>query len=177
MDRGLNFMFNKEFNECYEEHAERIYKYCEICVGSVMDAEEVFQETWTDFYKKLRKGEYYIRSCIALLITIARNKSLTLKRDKKYHDNIVDREDEIAFSSNTEEEYDKKTTQEIMATNIETLPNPLENIVKLRIFNQLSYKEIAEELGITIASAKQKMYRARVILREKLIPLKDDLTY
>ena len=51
---------------------------------------------------------------------------------------------------------------------IESLDSNYQDIIRLRFFEEKSIKEIAEELGISVANTKVRIMRAKKVLAELL---------
>jgi len=55
-----------------------------------------------------------------------------------------------------------------MAAALESLPEELRDAVRLRLFEQLSLAEVAEQLGIALSTAKKRVYIGSRVYREAL---------
>ena len=58
-------------------------------------------------------------------------------------------------------------TQRVLAE----LPEIFRTVLVLREFEQLSYQEIADTLGISIGTVESRLFRARARFRDKLLAL------
>jgi RNA polymerase sigma-70 factor (ECF subfamily) len=65
--------------------------------------------------------------------------------------------------------YDSEETVQIVREEMENLPVILREAVTLREIDELSYDEIARLLKVSVGTAKTRVFRARQILRGKLI--------
>ncbi len=65
--------------------------------------------------------------------------------------------------------YDSGETINIVREEIENLPVILREAVTLREIDEFSYDEIAKLLRISVGTAKTRVFRARQVLRDKLI--------
>jgi len=59
---------------------------------------------------------------------------------------------------------------EIMQSVLEELPKDLREVVHLRLFEDLTMREVAERLGIGLTTAKERFFRGSSIYRTKLEP-------
>jgi RNA polymerase sigma-70 factor, ECF subfamily len=59
-------------------------------------------------------------------------------------------------------------TEQAIKVLINTLPSIYQEVLLLYEFDELSIREIAEKLSISISSAKARLHRGRKMLREKL---------
>ena len=55
-----------------------------------------------------------------------------------------------------------------IASAIESLPAEFKELIALRHFTGLSYEEIAEVKGMPLGTVKNKLFRARAVLKERL---------
>ena len=69
---------------------------------------------------------------------------------------------EIPFE---EKGYD---TKEDLYEQVQSLEEPARTIIKLRFFEELSLKEIAEITGLKLNTVKTKLYRGLKLLKEKI---------
>jgi RNA polymerase sigma-70 factor (ECF subfamily) len=65
----------------------------------------------------------------------------------------------------------RRELSELVYAAIEQLPEPYRTTVRLRDVEELSIEEVAELTGATVAAAKTRLHRARLTLRERLLPL------
>jgi RNA polymerase sigma-70 factor (ECF subfamily) len=63
---------------------------------------------------------------------------------------------------------ERKELKERITTQVQALPEPYRQVASLRYLDDRSYPEIAEDLGVPEKVVKQRMWRARSILRMKL---------
>lgn len=67
-----------------------------------------------------------------------------------------------------EEEVELREMRKLLLDAIETLPSRYRTVVQLRYATQLSFREIGQELGIPVATAKTYFHRAKEVLRALL---------
>ncbi len=104
------------------------------------------------------------------LIRVVKNGSLNYALRKQRERNAYQKflyEDKQQQTSG-ETDLLKKETQKIALRALSALPKPLKEVIILREYGELNYKEIGKVLGITEGNVKIRMFRAREQL-EKLI--------
>ena len=69
-----------------------------------------------------------------------------------------------------EEQVEQDELRELLLEAIELLPSPARSVVLLRYTLQMSFREIGQELGVPVATAKTYFYRAKKPLRALLEP-------
>lgn len=98
------------------------------------------------------------------LFTIVRRECSRLERKLFAHEDLHDDRiaAELALRSNDELRME-------LAFALESLPPHYLEIILLRDFEEMTISEICERLGVTIAVAKSRLRRARVLVREYLL--------
>lgn len=104
------------------------------------------------------------------VLTIAQNSVIDYWRRKAREEEITDNFQEIKneFASSPEELLISKQEQQHIINTIASMDSSYRRIVELRFFEEKSIKEIAEELGISVANTKVRIMRAKKILAELL---------
>lgn len=152
----------QSMDEIYQKYAKMVYKYLLSRTQSRDVAEELTQET---FYQAIRSIKRYDGSCklSTWLCAIARNQLLVYQRKHPQAEELkeCDRITESA-EKNTLESMDKV---ELMRR-LHLCPEPFREILYLRIFGTLSFKEIGEIMGRTENWARVTYYRGKEKLRK-----------
>ena len=156
-----------DFDTLYLGSYRGLCAYASRFVG-IDEAEEIVQDTmmWLwDNKQTLIPG----KSIKALLLRIVHNKAL----NRIKHNNVLSRvHQQIEY--NLREQFDSPdmylSTEltELLERALEKLPNNLREVFILSRVERLSYKEIAERLGITVKSVDNRHSRTMKILREEL---------
>jgi RNA polymerase sigma-70 factor, ECF subfamily len=132
-------------------------------------AEDAFQETFIRVFEN--RTSFRGDNFAAWLFTIARNTCLNQirsRRDQESYDEVFH---SIDYSENNSDLGMKSEIEKAIAT----LPLPMREAVLLREYEDFSYQEIADTLGIDLSLAKVRVHRARLILRKLLKPLVKEL--
>lgn len=161
----------KAFLELYNRYASRVYSYCNRILDNKEDARDVFQETFIRFYESA-KVERIMTNVPGFLLKIARNLCFNFKRTR--HRNVTI-EDYMHF-----EEYSKSHEMdellELINLALTGLSDGLREAFVLREYEGMSYAEISDFLGISIALVKVRIFRAKQKIREFLAPHIAELT-
>jgi RNA polymerase sigma-70 factor, ECF subfamily len=136
--------------------------------GSPVDAEDIVQETFLKAYRNLDsfRGQsgYY-----TWLYSIARNLCIDEFRKRKYEKLQVSvPADELELASDTFAEQDRKEDVLLLRQAIAMLPEILRTVVVMKTIDGMSYPEISEITGVNEQTLKNRMFRARKELAEKL---------
>lgn len=156
------------FKVLYEEYGPRVYRYCLRMLGDPTNAEDAFQETFIRIYEK--RHLYNGSNFASWLFTIARNTCYNTLRQRK---DFVEFDEEYHNSHNIpESNYGIKLSLEQA---IAQLPVVFREVIILREYEDYSYQEIADMLGVELNLVKVRVFRARVALRKLLNPVEKEV--
>lgn len=151
----------QDFKEIYISYYKLVYYVSLMIVKDEHIAEDIMQDTFVSFmnhiedYQDDGKVKQY-------LTTISRNLSLNYLKRKSRVNEIAD-EEIIASAGEKSNEYSRI---DIMLTLEKTLSLQEANIVSLKVLFDYSFKEISEELNLTIGATQAQYYRAIDKLKE-----------
>lgn len=173
------------FKELFDRHSTLVYNVAYRMLQDKLDAEDVTQEVFLEAYKSLKN--FRVESRLSTwLYRIAVNRSLNHQRKKRLQRWITfDFEapehsaDNLVLHGAAEDGPDglmeKQDTERIVQEAINSLPDRQRTALLLHRYEELSYEDIAEVLGVTIASVESLLHRAKQALVRKLLPLKGEL--
>jgi RNA polymerase sigma factor (sigma-70 family) len=143
----------------FERHGDRIFGFCLRKMGSRQEAEDAHQNTFLYAFRALQRGVRPI-SETAWLFKIAENACLAAHRSNgRRRAREIDHDPELigAFPAGEEE----SGTAAALRTALDKLPTNQRQALLLREWRGLSYREIAAELGLTVAAVETLIFRAR----------------
>ncbi len=143
--------------EIYQQYAMTVYRYLFSLVRDSDLAEELTQET---FCQAIGSIDRYDGSCklTTWLCGIAKN---VLRTHRRKHPPAEDIDDAPLQSPSAEEHYLAADGRLTLLRRLHALPEPYREIVYLRSFGNLSFREIGELLGKTENWARVTFYRAK----------------
>lgn len=166
---------NKAFDELLERTQSKIYAYIVFVVRNEDVANDIFQETFVKVITKLHEGRYTDSGKFMFWLTrIAHNAIMDWYRAIK-SDHVVDLADDNNLSNlQGEEVCDSYRESEIVNEQVkqdvkrmmEALPAPQREVVFMRYYQQLSFKEIAKLTGVSINTSLGRMRYALMNLRK-----------
>jgi RNA polymerase sigma factor (sigma-70 family) len=128
------------------------------------DAEDIIQNAFYKLYTLLDDlTEYNIRPWF---FRVALNEYIDLKR-KKEHQNIYLNEKIYSKLQQTDREFETILNKDEIFYLLKDVKKEYKEIFFLKYYYDFSYDEIASILDIKVNSVKQKLYRARKIIRTK----------
>lgn len=158
-------MNEKDFEQVYRTYFDPVYRYALALTRDVHDAEELTQET---FFKAMQAIDGFRGDCAlkTWLCGIAKNAFLSEQRRKKPEsvDELPERADDSAGPEALALQKDESLR---LHRALHALPEPYREVFSLRVFGQLSFREIGEIFGKTENWACVVYHRARSRLREK----------
>lgn len=168
-----------------KRHKDKVYTYIFLMVKNEHLANDIFQETFIKVIKSLNAGKYKENGkFISWVVRIAHNLIIDYFRKEKQMKTYSNDEYETdLFNSN---KFSDKTIEENIIHEqvcndvrklVNFLPEEQKEVVLLRHYMGLSFKDIAEQTNVSINTALGRMRYALINLR-KLIEEKNlSLTY
>ena len=152
-------------------HSPELFRFLARFTGNAASAEDVVQETFLQVH--LSAGTFESgRRFRPWVYTIAANKARDLLRSQGRRPTVQltppDDETDIAQlwegllqdTTTPDQQLQLKQRQEFVREVIGQLPGHLREILVLAYFNQLSYKELADVLGIPLGTVKSRLHSA-----------------
>ena len=149
----------------YDAYYMRVFSYVMTLCGDRHTAEEITQDT---FYRAFYKtAEYRNESDEATwLCAIAKNRFLDEKRKQR---KMTEMPEEIPDTeSNIEQAATDRDTSFRIHVALHGLEEPYREIFELRVFGELSFREIGTIFGKTENWARVTYHRARLKLQERM---------
>ncbi len=165
----------KDFKENILPIKNRLYRFAVRIVSDPVEAEDVVQEVLIKVWKNREKMEE-IANAEAWCLRVTKNLCIDKLRSK--HKRVV------SFASESPETLrisDKgatpyqiasmKDTLQYIQNLMKQLPEKQKAVMQLRDIEELTYKEIAEALDITLNQVKINLFRARKEIKDQLVRL------
>jgi len=165
---------NRAFDLLLERTQTKLFSYILFVVRDRDRANDVFQETFVKVITKLNEGKYTATGKFAAwLMRIAHNVMMDYYRDR-HAQNLVDtpQGDEVLamakgdmLDSNVENRYVNEQVLSDVKRLMDLLPAPQREVVFMRFYQAMSFKEIAETTGVSINTALGRMRYAVLNMR------------
>lgn len=166
---------NRAFDELLSRNQEKIFTYIMYVVKDEDLANDLFQETFLKVITKLQNRQYSDSGKFIWWLTrIAHNVIIDYYRALK-SDKVVDapRENDLSnlrsasvMDSNRESELNNAQVLKDVKRLMEALPETQRDVVYMRFFQELSFKEIAELTNVSINTSLGRMRYALINLRK-----------
>jgi RNA polymerase sigma-70 factor (ECF subfamily) len=160
------------FREFVEKYRPNVMRPCHSLVHSLDDAEDLTQETFIEVYHSI--GRFRGKAALSTWIyRIAVNKSLNhIRKNKK--ESLVSRigsffgKDEPGIPVTENTALEEKEKMKILYGAVDSLSRNQRIAFTLHKYDELSYKEIAEVMNVSVSSVESLIHRAKRNLQKKL---------
>ncbi len=159
----------RAFNELYERHVTRVYRYLLVRVGNVADAEDLTSQTFLVAMENLHKyrGE---RPFLAWLFGIARHKVADKYRQQKPEIDLEAAGDLADTQETPDTIVSQKLQIEAVAQKLQTLSPDRAEVISLRLFGGLDIPEIARLMQKQEPAVRMLLHRGLQDLQTRLNP-------
>ena len=166
---------NAAFDKLLQRYESKVYTYIAYSVQDEETAQDLFQDCFIRIITKLQNGQYTENGKFASwVMRIAHN--LIIDHHRQRQANVLLSNDEsegdlfsnaaISVDENREREMiDAQTLNEVKAL-IRLLPKTQREVVLMRFYQDLSFKEIAELTNVSINTALGRMRYALINMRK-----------
>ena len=165
---------NIAFDTLLLRHKDRLYNYIYQLVRYSDVADDIFQETFVKVITTVRQGRYHDMGKFSAWVTrIARNLAIDSFRAEKSEAAVSTDNAEVDILNRRE--LSDETIEDIMIdlqieddirSLVERLPEMQRQVLTMRFYQDLSFKEIAELTGVSINTALGRMRYAILNLRK-----------
>lgn len=178
-DQNLVTQYIQGNEACLEmlinRHKDRIFTTIILIVKDSYIAEDLFQETFIKIIKNLKKGKYNEEGkFLPWAIRIARNMAIDYFRKMKRMPIVTGSDGEDVFRKiklavdNHEEQMIRLEKESMVRAVINKLPEEQRQVLILRHYGDLSFKEIAAMTGVSINTALGRMRYALNNMRKMM---------
>lgn len=164
---------NSAFDVLLNRHKDRLYYYIYFIVRSKEVAEDIFQETFVKAIIKLQEGRYQPDGKFGAWITrIAHNLVIDQFRQERNENLVSNDESEVDLLNNValaEGTIENKMVNEQVLRDVralvDELPDCQREVVYMRYYQKLSFKDISDITGVSINTALGRMRYALLNMR------------
>jgi RNA polymerase sigma factor (sigma-70 family) len=155
-------------------HKNRVYTYIFLIVKDQQLAEDIFQDTFIKVINSLKKGKYQEKGIfVSWVIRIAHNLIIDYFRKSKHLKTYSSEDGEVdVFNTKklAEDNVEDFMINDQIASDVrklvDLLPEEQKEVIMLRHYGGLSFKEISEQTNVSINTALGRMRYALINLRK-----------
>src|ERR1043166_524158 len=160
-----NVATHESWKDCFLQLAPGLVLFARQWVHSAADAEDIVQDAFVKFWRRNHNVQNR-----ALLYATVRSTALDLirrdsRRARREQEAVADLEQTIAPQFRIEDE-----SQRALAVAMERLPHEQREVLVMKIWNELTFAEIAEALGISQNTVASRYRYALSALKKDLLP-------
>ena len=167
---------SNSFSILLDRYQKRVYGFIYSKVHDPDLADDIFQDTFIKVVKNLRLGKYNDEGrFLSWVIRIAHNlimdhyrkiKRLPKHESKIENFDVLDRL--VEQNSSIEESMIETQIHADLSLLIEELPDSQIEVLRMRLFQDMSFKEIGDQTGVSINTALGRMRYAVINLRKMI---------
>ena len=150
----------EQFNQLIAVYMDDLYRYGYWLSGSHAVADDLVQETLVRAWKSMEKLND-TRAAKGWLLTILRRENARRFERKRPQESGIPTEELAA----DRKDYDTSTEAFVLRQALERLPEEYREPLLMQVIYGYSQKEIAAHLGISVAGAGTRLFRAREKMR------------
>ena len=163
-------------SQLIERHSRRVRDYINMMVKDRDVADDIFQETFIKAVRVIDEGRYTdIGRILSWILRIAHNQVIDHFRAERQDKSVS--ESEAGYDMLGTLKLAERTVEDAMVSEqierdvrglVELLPAEQREVVMMRYFSGLSFKEIAEQTNVSINTALGRMRYALINLRRMI---------
>lgn len=161
------------FETLLRRHRERVYGYIRMMVKDGQLAEDIFQDVFVKAVLTMKRGRYNEEGkFLPWILRIAHNLVIdTFRRNKRYP-TVDGGEDFDIFNiirddgKNIDQQLIEEQINSDVKRLIDFLPDEQKDVLRMRLYSGMSFKEIAEDTNVSINTALGRMRYALINLRK-----------
>ena len=163
-------------SQLIERHSRRVRDYIQMMVKDGDVADDIFQETFIKAVRVIDEGRYTDNGrFLSWILRIAHNQVIDHFRAQKQNRQLNEAEagyDVLGTLRLAERTVEDEIVCEQIASDVrrmvELLPDEQREVVMMRYYSGLSFKEIAEQTGVSINTPLGRMRYALINLRKMI---------
>ena len=161
----------RALNDLFTQYAPRMLMVCSRYMSDRDDAKDILQRGFIKVFENLekfkRQGSFegWIRR---IMVNEALNELKKRSRIQYCNDTILQTLSTEENESLKESEFEPSELLRVL----NALPPDFRSVFNLHCFEELSHKQIAEELNIKVETSRSRLKRARILLKEQLLQLR-----
>lgn len=160
----------KAFDSIYSTFNQKLQKFVFTLIKTESDTEDIVQEVFVKVWENRAKLINYA-SFDSYLFTIAYNTTISLLRTRAKESQYVEyvKSVQVEFvESDFVEGFNRDEINEKLNLLIEKMPPRQREVFKMKHFQNCSYKEIAENLGVSINTVENQIVKSHQFLKKNL---------
>ncbi len=160
-------MDRNKFELVLHSENKKIFNYLLKILRNREDAEDLLQEVFISFYKKMDNVNE--KTYIPYLFRTAYHKSLNLIKARKKREKFSQHYEDLENVASYEDKIESNNKSELIRKCMRKLPEKQAFILEMQFYQKMSYKQIAEMLSTTPSAIDSKLVRAKKKLKKIIL--------
>ena len=149
-----------------EKHYDQVLSACTRLASDSDVAQDLVQEAFLAAYEKrgqLRESDRFLSWLTTIAMNLGRSRLRVLAR----HEGIGATDDErLSTPSGQEHNVERSEGTRVSLAVLNLLEEPNRTTAKLFYIDEMSYKEVAERLVVTVSTVESRLFRVRSLLKD-----------
>ncbi len=157
------------FRDLLEIYEHRVYGFVKKLVYNAHIAEDITQETFISVYRSIHTYKSD-KPLSTWLFTIAKNAALkTIKKSKQINSINLDEHEIVDDNCDVLKQLIVEEDRLFLLENINKLKIIHQEVIILKYFNEMSYKDISKELNISVKKVENRLASSKKALGKLLL--------
>ena len=166
---------DKNFQQEYEKTFMDLYRplclYALNITGTYEEAEDIVQQLFTDIWEKMCTGAFPVINLKSYLFRSVKNRSLNYCNKEHQQLPLAEQNQQIADEDTQEEQIQNAEREARLWDLIDSLPQERRTIFLMAKQKGMKYRDIAQELHISIKTVENQMGHALKALRDQAMKI------
>jgi RNA polymerase sigma-70 factor (family 1) len=157
-----------EFEHIFKAYYAQLFCFARQMINNEQECYDIVNEAYENVWRN--RENIYVETARAYLYACVRNKCINNLRRNQIHRQYIEYYIKVTEPyANGEELAEMLEKERIIREVIEEMQPPVRDIVKACLFNGKKYKEVAEDMGISLSLVKKHMVKAMTIIKANVL--------
>lgn len=154
-----------DFDKLFRDYYEMLYRFVHQFISDEDDCHDIVTAVYEDAWRNAEALDF--ATARGYLFSIARNRTIDFLRRRQKHSAYV------AYAVKMSERYvsgdrlaERQHRETVVERVLHSIGSPASDVLKACYIDGKKYKEVAEEMGMSVASVKKQMVKALKMIRE-----------
>lgn len=154
-----------DFDKLFRDYYEMLYRFVHQFISGEDDCHDIVTAVYEDAWRNAAALD--LATARGYLFSIARNRTIDFLRRQRKHSAYV------AYAATMSERYasadrlaERQHREAVVASVLHTIGPPASDVLRACYVDGKKYKEVAAEMGMSVASVKKHMVKALKMIRE-----------
>lgn len=156
------------FDIIWDEFSVPLRIFIKRRINNDQDAEDILQNVFIKIYNSINSLEE-LNNIHAWVYTITKNTIIDYYRMQKHNFNYIELTENIPICENLDKNTIVHDISRCLMMMIKDLPEKYKQALTLTEIENVTQKQMADKIGLSVSGAKSRVQRARVLLKEEFL--------